>query len=266
MDKTDRQKLIEENQKLMALRQERGIKTDAGPTPIATPAAAVAERGGMTLADYWEMLAREGEGTINGSSTSLTSREIWESFNSDRHPALVRAVKVIKTWYNERLGPGGALVLAGGTGCGKTHLARAIHQLYGFRSLYWEECALFEAIKASYNGYSRLSEAEIFGRIRKADLLVYDDLGAYETDNLAWIQNIYRVIFHDRIDQAGKATLFTTNLKASAIADRIGGRNFDRLLGALDTPEFYVNLFEVPSYRSRNFARMNYIRHRETGD
>lgn len=261
----DKKKPIEENQKLMARRQELGIKTETGPAPIAKPVAAVAERDGMTLADYWAMLAAEEPTGTNGSTASLTSREVWETFNSDRHPALARAVKVVKTWYNERIDQGGALVLAGGTGCGKTHLARAIHQLYGFRSLYWEECSLFESIKAAYNGYSRQSEAEIFGRIRKAELLIYDDLGAYETDNLPWIQNIYRVIFHDRLDQAGRATLFTTNLKSKAIADRIGGRNFDRLLGALDTPEYYVNLFGVPSYRARNFAKSNYIRQHEAG-
>jgi DNA replication protein DnaC len=257
-----RERLQKDNQALMA----RRARDQAGqPAPISKPVAAIAT-GEISEAErmYWEAI-RSGKPTGSESYQLLCPREKWDAFNDEYHPALPAAIKTIKRWYNERLPQGGAIMLAGGYGCGKTHLAEAIHELYGFRSLFWNETEFFKTIQRTYNKGTRQTEGEILDRLVRADLLVYDDLGDYKArddNSLAWIQNIYRYIFNSRCDR-DRAVFFTTNLAMTArdgnddawspLEERIGPRNFSRLLGALDKAEYYVDLFAVSDYRMRNF-------------
>lgn len=210
----------------------------------------------MTIFDYFAALKR-GE-KVTDSQTVEMSRAKWDSFNADRHPDLAKATATIRKWYKERITCGGGLILAGGYGCGKTHLARAIYELYGFRALFWEELGLIKSIQSGYSGRGQ-SEDSLFAQARRAELLIYDDLGSYETDNLAFVQNIYRGLFDGRLE-TNKATLVTTNLRATTDSDevseferRVGGKNFSRLVGQLEVSEFYIDLFDVPDYRLRNF-------------
>lgn len=138
----------------------------------------------------------------------------------------------------------------------------AIHELYGPRSVFWDEMTLCDALKASYDRRSNQSPETIFRRLMEAELLVFDDLGVYETDNRAWMLNIYRYIFNNRCER-GKAVLITTNIPLFSgdkdnpggdcfpMEARIGGRNFDRLMGAIESTAYYIDLFGVPSYRMR---------------
>lgn len=181
-------------------------------------------------------------------------RARWDSFNSDRHPSLIKAVKALKRWYNEGIPAGRSFLMSGAYGCGKTHLARAINDLYGYRSMYHEETRLFKSIQDGWKDSNGTSEQAVRSAMLRAELLVFDDLGSYETNSLAWVQNLYRPIFDGRCD-AGKACLFTSNIPLDeGLVERIGGRNFDRLCGALET-EYYVDLFDVPSYRMRHLER-----------
>jgi DNA replication protein DnaC len=184
-----------------------------------------------------------------------TSRELWDSFNSDRHPKLQQAVKVIKKWYNERIDKGGALVLAGGYGCGKSHLAKAIHQMMGPLSTLWYEPDLFGTIQDTYNNNGE-SEYQLIKQIRRHKLLVIDDLGSYEVkpESERWVRGIYQKLIDSRHEE-GKGLLITTNLDDTKgeLEERLGERCYDRLVGALEVGEFYVSLFGVPSYRRRNF-------------
>lgn len=154
---------------------------------------------------------------------------------------------------------GGALILNGGYGCGKTHLARAIAQMYGFYAVFVEEENLFCSIKDSYDSHSE-SEYRILGRLERAKLLVFDDLGAYNTNNMPWVQNIYRGVFNDRV-QCGLPFIITTNLSFKAnggpseFEERVGGRNYSRIMGAVGSAEYYINLFGVPDYRLKGFRK-----------
>lgn len=191
------------------------------------------------------------ENSLPISSEVLSGdRTKWDSFNSDRHPDLIKAVKTIKRWYNEGIPAGQTLLISGNYGCGKTHLAQAIHYLYGLHSIYAEETGLFKAIQETYNQRGGESEEAIKLRMVRAKLLVFDDLGSYETQSLAWVQNIYRAVFDGRCDQ-GRPCLLTSNTPLDEFIGRIGGRNFDRLCGALETEDNYIDLFNVPSYRTR---------------
>lgn len=251
----DRNELIKANDELHRRRQALG--TAGGLRPISQPVSALIEQNGQTVVDYFQALVA-GQETGNERQVVEGCRRRWESFDSDRHPDLVKAIKAIKKWYNQRLALGGALIIAGGFGCGKTHLAQALADLYGWKAVFFEETKLFKSIQESYGGYGE-SEASLIKRAWRSPLLIFDDLGSYKTDRLDWVQNIYRQLFDRRFEE-GKAYLITTNLSLKAgpdgrseIEQRVGGRNFTRIMGAVEHSEFYVNLFNVPDYRLRNF-------------
>lgn len=252
-----REELLKANEQLLARRKREGI---GQPKPIETAAQAIAEKDGMTLTDYFNALHA---GTYHSENAARldTSRAKWESFNSDRHPSLKKAMPIIKRWYGERLDKGNGLILAGNYGCGKTHLAQAIYDLYGFGAMYVSEVELAKQIQAGYGGSGGRSLESFVSQAKRAKLLIYDDLGAYETDNLNWVQNIYMNLFDGRFEQ-GKAILITTNLKLiegeanafwSPLEQRLGGRVYSRIMGQLEEAAYYVSLFDVPDYRMRGF-------------
>jgi len=239
------------NAQLLARRKAEGV---GQPQPIENPVQALASRNGMTIADYFNAL-RDPAQSPTVSHRIDTSRVKWDSFDSDRHPDLQRAVRTIKRWYNERLDSGSGLILAGNFGCGKTHLAQAIYALYGFGAVYLNEIKLIEQIQAGYSRSGAGRSLESFAaECRRARLLIYDDLGAYSTDNMNWMQNIYLNLLDGRYEE-GKATLITTNLKLvegvnelpwSPCEDRLGGRVYSRIMGQAGEVEYYIRLFEGP--------------------
>ena len=96
-------------------------------------------------------------------------------------------------------------------------------------------------------------------RYQRARILVYDDLGTYETKNLDWVQGIYYNLFDGR-KEAGAGLLITTNLPLetlqngafnSPLEDRMGKRVFSRVMGQVERLTNYVDLFGVPDYRTR---------------
>lgn len=250
--------IAQANAALLAKRKALGV----GPKPIDKPLQAIADRSGMTLEDYFTNLGNEPADTAQPIDTS---RAAWDAFESDRSKVLQRAVKTVARWYQERIKVGGALILAGNCGCGKTHLARAIYDLYGFGAAYLNEVDVIGQIQAGYGSGGGRSLESVVNQCRRAKLLIYDDLGAYETDNLKWMQNIYMSLFNGR-KEAGQATFITTNLQLtqtiieaghdtiySPLQNRLGIRVYSRLMGAVEQLCYYVNLFDVPDYRLRNF-------------
>jgi DNA replication protein DnaC len=179
----------------------------------------------------------------------------FKRFNSDRHPALQKAVLTIKKWLREDYQDGGALLISGRTGSGKTHICLDLKRYVPF-AVYVNEIDLVHRIQGSYKGKGQ-SEDELLDRLHQARFLILDDLGAYGTENLAWIQNIYYRLLNGR-KETGNATVVATNLAVgnenfSPLRARVGDRVFSRLLGTVGDPEYYVNLFEVGDYRMRGW-------------
>jgi DNA replication protein DnaC len=232
------------------LRRRKELQEIRGSEP--TPLAQVTIPDPDPEQGYWLAIS---QGKKPFAQALETKRDLWDSFDSDRHPKLKQAALTVKKWYNERIECGGALILAGWYGCGKSHLAKAIHQLYGHHSCFWYEPDLFGAIRDTYGAGSE-SEYKLFKQIRSHKLLILDDLGSYEVDedSIKFVRRVYQMLLNDRYE-LGKATLITTNLDddSGRLEGRLGERCYDRLIGALELPEFYINLFDVPSYRRRNF-------------
>jgi chromosomal replication initiation ATPase DnaA len=180
----------------------------------------------------------------------------WEAFDWDRHPKLRSAKRVIVDWYNA-LPDSGALVLAGDVGCGKTHLAEAVADLYGrWRIAFYEEIILIKSVQETYDSKLR-SEGKIFRDLFRSDLFILDDLGTYETNNAAFLSNVYNRLFNEYLTVMSKPMLITTNIPGDQMEGRIGVRSFSRLVNALGNKRFgrYVDLFGIPDARAEGYLK-----------
>ncbi len=120
--------------------------------------------------------------------------------------------------------PEGWLLLQGGTGCGKTHLAAAIvnHRLAaGGSALFVVVPDLLDHLRSAYapgasEGYDARFEA-----VRSAELLVLDDLGAEATSPWA-AEKLFQLLNHRY--NARLATVFTTNRSLDDLDERLRSR------------------------------------------
>ena len=123
--------------------------------------------------------------------------------------------------------PDGWLVLKGGYGCGKTHLAAAIANqriAMGHPALFVNTPDLLDHLRATFSPNSPTGYDERFEQIRNTPLLILDDLGAQS--NSDWAQEKLYQIFNHRYNSR-LATVVTTNLELEAIEIRIRSRMVD---------------------------------------
>jgi DNA replication protein DnaC len=123
--------------------------------------------------------------------------------------------------------PNGWMVLKGGYGCGKTHLAAAIanHRLaLGQPVIFANVPDLLDHLRATYSPGSTVSYDERFDQVRSAQLLILDDLGTQS--NSPWAQEKLYQIFNYRYN-ARLPTVITTNEELEAIEIRIRSRLSD---------------------------------------
>jgi DNA replication protein DnaC len=141
------------------------------------------------------------------------------------------------------------LLLIGGTGTGKTHLAvAALRQIMnkGFEGLFCNYQTLLNSIKRGYDAASNSSDQEAYITALKSEVLLLDDIGAQSITG--WVEDTINSIVTYRCDNR-KPLITTTNLpdgdvgqpkmKRSAsgiveydttLAERIGARARSRLL------------------------------------
>jgi DNA replication protein DnaC len=123
--------------------------------------------------------------------------------------------------------PQGWLVLLGGYGCGKTHLAAAIanHVVeQGRPAIFVVAPDLLDHLRATYSPYSDVGYDQRFEEIRTASLLVLDDLGAHSST--PWAQEKLFQIFNYRYN-AQLPTVVTSNSRIEEIDPRIRSRLID---------------------------------------
>ena len=117
----------------------------------------------------------------------------------------------------------GWMLLEGGYGCGKTHLAAAIANdavSKGVPTLFITVPDLLDSLRFAYNDPETTFEQR-FEEIRSADLLILDDFGTQNAT--AWAQEkLFQIINYRYINKL--ATVITTNLMLDEIEGRIRSR------------------------------------------
>ena len=137
--------------------------------------------------------------------------------------------------------PDGWLILLGGYGCGKTHLAVSIANYcieQGRSALFVVVPDLLDHLRATFSPYSSTSYDRRFDEIRTAPLLILDDLGAHAST--PWAQEKLFQIFNYRYN-ARLPTVVTSNHSLEEIDKRIRSRMADPILSRIVTilaPDF----------------------------
>ncbi len=123
--------------------------------------------------------------------------------------------------------PHGWLLLSGGFGVGKTHLAAAIANeatQQGGEAVFVLVPDLLDHLRASFSPNSAESYDELFERLRNTPLLVLDDLGA--ESSTAWAQEkLFQLLNHRYLRRL--PTVITTNRPIEAIEPRLRSRLMD---------------------------------------
>ena len=123
--------------------------------------------------------------------------------------------------------PDGWLVMLGGVGTGKTHLAAAI----GNRRLELGEPAIFivvpdllDHLRSTFSPNSETQFDELFESVRTASLLILDDLGTQTTT--PWAAEKLFQILNSRY-MMRLPTVITTNVPLEDLGDRLASRMAD---------------------------------------
>ncbi|HIC89729.1 MAG TPA: AAA family ATPase [Anaerolineae bacterium] len=139
------------------------------------------------------------------------------------------------------INPEGWLVLLGGYGCGKTHLAAAIANDRldrGQPALFVTVPDLLDHLRATFAPGSTVSYDERFESIRQSTLLILDDLGAQSTT--PWAQEKLFQLLNYRYN-ARMPTVITSNHRLEEIEPRLRSRLVDPDLSRVYTiqaPDF----------------------------
>ena len=127
---------------------------------------------------------------------------------------------------------GRCMVLIGKPGTGKTHLGAAIaNELLHKTSrtaVYRTVGSVLQAIKATFDRKSELSESDILSSLINPDLLVLDEIGVSKEQPSDFELTTLFAIINGRYEQM-RPTVIVSNLEAKALPDAIGDRCIDRL-------------------------------------
>ena len=165
------------------------------------------------------------------SNLDALARYTFDSFKpegvgltEERRDNLRRVYEIARSFADA---PQGWLVLLGGYGCGKTHLAAAIANeqiVRGQPALFVVVPDLLDHLRATYGPRSPVTYDERFDQVRNAPLLILDDLGTQSSTE--WAQEKLFQLFNYRYN-ARLPTVVTSNRELEAIDIRIRSRLTD---------------------------------------
>jgi DNA replication protein DnaC len=157
------------------------------------------------------------------------------------------------------------LLLAGDTGCGKTHLAVAALKALidkGHEGKFFDYQNLLDRIRSSYDKASGSGDREAYSSAMECGVLLLDDLGSHRVTE--WVEDIVTSIITYRYNHR-KPIIVTTNLdpKGTALAyvteggKEVTKKSLPEVIGLrassrLDEMCRYVNLFGVADYRTKH--------------
>lgn len=160
----------------------------------------------------------------NGAIERLTFASFMPEGNGlspDRAQNLRRAYEIARAFALE---PHGWLLLTGGYGSGKTHLAAAVanHALSsGDAAVFMVAPDLLDHLRAAFSPSSETGYDALFEQVRNTPLLVLDDLGAQSST--PWAQEkLYQLLNHRY--NLRLPTVITTNQRLEEMEPRIRSR------------------------------------------
>jgi DNA replication protein DnaC len=172
--------------------------------------------------------------------------------------------------------PYGWLLLEGGYGCGKTHLAAAIANYavsIGRPTLFLTVPDLLDTLRFAFSDPDTTFEAR-FDEVRNADLLVLDDFGTQNATG--WAQEkLFQIVNYRYINKM--PTVITTNLMLDEIESRIRSRLQDEEFVAhvqIISPDFRrptetsnpgISMLSLPEIKGMTFETFNDTREDELG-
>jgi DNA replication protein DnaC len=167
------------------------------------------------------------------SSLSLHADQTFDSFslredelNTKMVDNLRRALARAREYAEN---PNGWLLLTGGYGCGKTHLAAAIANErvnQGQPALFVVVPDLLDHLRATYAPNSIVSYDKRLDEARTAPLLVLDDLGTHSAT--PWAQEKLYQIFNYRYNAHLPTVITAVKKEETNIDERIKSRLFDK--------------------------------------
>ncbi|NWG16327.1 MAG: ATP-binding protein [Chloroflexi bacterium] len=154
--------------------------------------------------------------------------------------SLTTALRVVEKFAAK---PEGWVLLEGGYGCGKTHLAAAVGNArlaQGDLVLFLTVPDLLDYLRNTFGPASEIGYDELFDRVRNVPLLILDDLGAENASS--WAQEKLFQLLNFRYSRR-LPTVVTTNVQMDALDPRIRSR-------LLDQDFVHRTTITAPDYRS----------------
>jgi DNA replication protein DnaC len=189
--------------------------------------------------------AKRADKLVQMSQLGLLKDCTFENFQPEGIGLTPQKQRNLKLVYERVLAyaqePQGWLVLKGGYGSGKTHLAAAVanHRLQmGHPVLFVNVPDLLDHLRGAYAPGALTSYDQRFEEIRNSPLLILDDLGTQS--NTEWAQEKLYQIFNYRYT-ARLPTIVTTNEELEAVEIRIRSRLADTAVSQILTllaPDF----------------------------
>jgi DNA replication protein DnaC len=186
------------------------------------------------------------------SSLSLHVEQTFATFVTDRRDVDADERATLYAAYRAAQGfaegPAEWIVFSGSYGCGKTHLAAAIanHRISLRQpAIFVTVPDLLDHLRATFSPQSSISYDKLFEQVRKAPLLILDDLGTESAT--AWAREKLYQLFDYRYN-ARLATVVTTAQRIDELDPRIRSR-------LQDQRRCQIYPITAPSYRGQAHAR-----------
>jgi DNA replication protein DnaC len=179
----------------------------------------------------------------------------FDNFECEGNQSLTNAFS--QAWAFADSPPQGWLVLTGGVGCGKTHLAAAIKNLrdeQGYQTLFKTAPDLLDYLRATYAPDSNVTYDRGFDAIRNAEVLILDDYGAHSST--PWAEEKLFQLLNHRFN-ARFPTVITTNQSLDRVPPAASGGPSQelRILSRLVDPELCtVCRIDAPPYKRPQFT------------
>lgn len=169
-----------------------------------------------------------------------------------RHPDLAEITYRVLLW-SKNYDRGLSIILLGGTGVGKSALARIAYKTFPLGSAtFVTEPALFQDLK---DGFDSGRVQEKLRRLNHIPVLFLDDIGTLATKSPEWVQEVYWQILDQR-HEGSRATFVTTNLAVDQLWTWLGQRAMSRLMASLMTQDLMIDMFHIPDIREeKTFER-----------